>query len=374
VHVLTGRGRDLPARPDVHGVLTLDLDRKDERFLGQRTPGPFEAFRWHVYDARSRRAVEEALGQIRPDLVAVWSLYLASLGPLVAARRSGAPVVAHLCDKWLDFSLRDAGAILKTPPLTREAVRLAQRVVRGFLRRDAMPHRLVAVSAFLKRFYVDAGFAADTLDVIHLGVPVGDFAFRERTAGNGATLRLLYVGSLWQGKGLPTVLRALSRLRRERADWHLDVCGTGTPEFQQYLRAIVVAEDLTAHVTFHGFVERAIVRDFCTSHDVLVFPSEWDEPFAAVPLEAMSAGMAIVATTAGGTPEAITDGETGLLVPPGKPEAILQALRRLLDDPALRHRLGAAAAHTVRERFSLDGYAARLEACYASLLQDRGSP
>ena len=97
---------------------------------------------------------------------------------------------------------------------------------------------------------------------------------------------------------------------------------------------------------------------------MLVFPSEWDEPFAAVPVEAMSSGMAVVATTAGGTPEAITDGETGLLVPPGDPDALAAAVRRLALDDTLRLDLGRAASRVARERFDIGAYIDRLEAGY----------
>ena len=106
------------------------------------------------------------------------------------------------------------------------------------------------------------------------------------------------------------------------------------------------------------------MRRFCGSHDVLVFPSEWDEPFAAVPIEAMSAGMAVVATTAGGTPEAIVDGETGLLVPPRDPDALAAALRRLAGDEELRRRLGRKAAERRARPLRFHRYVDRLEARY----------
>jgi len=83
-----------------------------------------------------------------------------------------------------------------------------------------------------------------------------------------------------------------------------------------------------------------------------------------VPVEAMSCGLAVVATSAGGTPEAIVDGETGIVVPPGDPEALAKGLRRLAEDDALRLRLGERAAHVARERFDLDRYIDRLEVYY----------
>ena len=81
--------------------------------------------------------------------------------------------------------------------------------------------------------------------------------------------------------------------------------------------------------------------------------------------------MAVVATTAGGTPEAIVDGQTGLLVPPRDPEAMATAVRRLADDDALRGRLGGAAARAARERFDFAGYVDRLEGAYERCARGR---
>jgi glycosyltransferase involved in cell wall biosynthesis len=376
VAVVCGRGRDLPARPDMHGVLPLDLDRKAETFLGGRVPGTVEAFRWHVFDGAAYRATRQALGRADPEVVVVWNLYLASLGPLVAARRHGPPVVTHVCDKWLYFSLADAGPVLNLDPWGKRRVLLAQRLARPLLRRALLPLRVVAISEFMRRFYLDAGFPAEDVQTIRLGVPLQEFAYRERPPRPpGSPLRLLYVGGLWEGKGPQTAVRALGRLKREglRA-LHLDVCGSGTPAFLEWLRGVIAEEDVAEAVTLHGFVQRRVVRDFCQSHDLLLFPSQWDEPFAAVPVEAMSTGMAVVATTAGGTPEAITDGKTGLLVPPGDAAALAAAVRRLVEDDGLRLRLGAAAARAARERFSFDHYIDGLEESYRLLLPPRRPP
>jgi len=139
----------------------------------------------------------------------------------------------------------------------------------------------------------------------------------------------------------------------------------------EFLKQVIAQEGVGESVTLHGRVGREVVRDFCRSHEILVFPSQWDEPFAAVPIEAMSSGMAVVATTAGGTPEAIEDGETGLLVEPDDPAALARALQRLADDDNLRLRLGERAARVARERFDLDRYVDRLEASYQALAQRR---
>ena len=85
--------------------------------------------------------------------------------------------------------------------------------------------------------------------------------------------------------------------------------------------------------------------------DVVALPS-WTEGLPLVLLEAMARGRPVVATPVGGTPELVTDGETGLLVPPRDPEALAEALRRVLDDPELARRLGEAGRARVAERFT----------------------
>ena len=370
VSVLCGRGRDLPARADLLGGLEVDLDRKDQTFLGGRLPSPWEAFKLHLFSPSSFRTTRRWLRDLDPEVVVVWNLYMASMAPLLAARRSGLPVVVHVCDKWLYHGLHDLRPLLR--PVVRwkrAALTLARHCVQPWLRLLARPRRVIAISHFMKRTYVEAGFAADTIDVIHLGIPTRDFAAAPRRARQtGDPLKLLFVGSLWEGKGPQTAVRALGRLRRAGTRAHLDVCGEGTAHFTDFLRGVIAEEGVTSDVTLHGRVDRDQVRGLCQSRDVLVFPSQWDEPFAAVPVEAMSTGMAVVATTAGGTPEAIVDGETGLLVPPGDPAALAQALGRLAQDDGLRLRLGTRAAQVAREQFDFGSYVDALEACYQECL------
>ena len=369
VTVLCGRGRDLPSHPDVLGALELDLDRKADTLLGGRVPSAVEAVRLHAFSRVSYAATRRVIEERRPDLVVVWNLYMASMAPLVAALGSGAPVVAHVSDKWLYYGLYDIEALLvATVWWKRAALKVARGAVQPLLRLRAQPRRIVAISDFMKAFYVSAGIAPETIDVVHLGIPTAVFTSPLRAPrAPGSPLELLFVGSLWEGKGPHTAVRALGRLIRAGVPAHLHVCGSGPDSFATVLRSVIAEEGVGSSITLHGQVDRDTVRRLCQTSDVLVFPSEWDEPFAAVPVEAMSCGMAVVATTAGGTPEAIVDGETGLLVPPRDPDAMARALLRLAADDGLRLRLGENAARAARARYDLEGYVDRLEARYRTL-------
>jgi glycosyltransferase involved in cell wall biosynthesis len=374
VSVLCGRGRDLPGDPDLYGHLEIDLDRRAETFLGGRIPTPWETFKLHVFSPTSYRATRRLLRRLKPDVLVAWNLYMASLAPIAAAQYMGVPTAVQLFDKWLYYGLYDLAALLKpVVPWKRAVVGLAPVVLQPLVRALIRPRRMIAVSRFIKDFYVRAGLPAEAIDVIHLAVPTADFTVVPRAPrGPSDPLRVLYVGSLWEGKGPQTAVRAMGCLMRSGVRAELSVCGAGTPHFVSFLKSVIAAEGIEDRVQLHGHVQRSVVREFCQRHDVLVFPSEWDEPYAAVPMEAMSCGVPVVGTTAGGTPEAIDDGVTGFLVPPGAPEPMAAALAKLARDEGLRARMGARAAAVARERFDIQTYVERLEEYYRGSLAASG--
>ena len=117
-------------------------------------------------------------------------------------------------------------------------------------------------------------------------------------------------------------------------------------------------------VTFLGALDRRGVLELFRSADAAILSSAW-ENFPHTLVEALAVGTPVIATSVGGVPEIVTDGENGLLVPPGDPEALAQAVRRYLGDAALRARLEAAAAPSV-ERFSAERIYGKLESILAA--------
>jgi glycosyltransferase involved in cell wall biosynthesis len=94
------------------------------------------------------------------------------------------------------------------------------------------------------------------------------------------------------------------------------------------------------------------------------------EPFGLINLEAMACQTPVVASAVGGILEVVEDGVTGLLVPPGRPDDLAAALRRLLDDAATARAMGQAGRRRVEERFAWDSVAARTEQIYAEAIDD----
>ena len=367
VHVLTGHGRELRQDGFTHPVLGLDLDRKDDFFLGARPLTTRAGIHRHVYDHRGYRGVRRALEALRPDLVVAWNLYGASMAPLVAARRWGGPVVAQPADKWLLHGLYDGAA---SPATRRGALGLVTALARPALRRLARPEYVLAVSEFIRGLHVRAGYPAERSAATYLGVPLAMFPSRDVPAPGHRPWRLMFAGQLWEGKGPQVAVEAMRVLKARGAapPLHLDVFGAGTDGFLSHLRRLIAEAGVGDRVTLRGLVPRSRLAEELRGHDLYLFCSTWDEPFSAGLLEAMCAGLPCIATSTGGTPEAIADGQNGLLVPPGRPQDLAEAILRLTRAPELCRALGTTAASDVRRRWGFDAYVDRLEEAYGRIV------
>ncbi len=142
------------------------------------------------------------------------------------------------------------------------------------------------------------------------------------------------------------------------------IIGGGRREAE--MRRLAAELGLAGRVHFLG--QRDDVPDLLSALDLFVLPSH-SEGVSLALLEAMAAGLPVIATAVGGLPEVVTDGDNGLLVPPEDPEALATALERLLEDPALAQRLGANARRHVEENFSLERLGREINEIYTELIK-----
>ncbi len=176
------------------------------------------------------------------------------------------------------------------------------------------------------------------------------------------------VGRLVEKKGFGDLLAAIAVLVQDQVPVSLDLVGTGPCEPD--LRAQAARSGLSASVRFHGALPQGRVRRLVQSAAVLAAPCTVAadgnrDGLPTVLLEGMALGTPCVATPVTGIPEAITDGVTGLLVPERDPARLAGALRRLLDDGALRTRLAQAARSRVEADFEVHRQAAQLRDVFA---------
>jgi glycosyltransferase involved in cell wall biosynthesis len=362
VVVLTGRGSAFDSDPTVEPKLDLDLESIQRDYfepgvdLGRGLPA---AVRHHVFSRRNHRATRRAIRRHRPDLVCLWNLAFVSPSPLLAARRQGVPALMHLSDTAAN-AFRNPN-----PPRIAGSLRwLARTAVDRQLR---LSRRFVVPSAFLRDKLVGTeGLPEERIQVLPWPVEpsLSHGAARQRPLG--PIRRLLFVGTLIPEKGVHVLIEAFARAHQQLPELSLTVVGEGPLAYVGSLREAAAERP----VQFMGRLDRPGVSTVYAEHDGLVFPSVWDEPFAVVPLEAMATGLPVVATSAGGTPEAIRDGETGLLVAPDDPDGLARAILRLANDPGLARRLGDAGQAWARAERSFDGFVSRLELLYVGLISE----
>ncbi|WP_126425451.1 glycosyltransferase family 4 protein [Brevibacillus marinus] len=167
-------------------------------------------------------------------------------------------------------------------------------------------------------------------------------------------------------KGHEHLLHALARLKQERTDWVCWVIGDG--DLREDLTKLCGRLRLQRQVTFLG--HRDDIPALLKQADLFVLPSILDNlPYAV--MEAQIAGKPVVATQAGGIPEMVLHGETGLLSPVGDTEALYRNLQRLLDDDLLRQNLGQRAREWGQKQWSLQTMTKRILEVYDHVLQRR---
>jgi len=179
--------------------------------------------------------------------------------------------------------------------------------------------------------------------------------------------RIVAVGRLQAPKDPLSLVHAVAKLRGRPFQALIVGNGPDRPVVEAELRRLGLAEA----VDLAG--ERDDVAEILATSHVFVLSSRSEASPISV-LEAMAAGLPVVASRVGGLPELVVEGETGLLVAPGNPEELATALARLLDDPALRERLGSAGRARVQTHFALDAFLAAHLELYRRQLAQRGLP
>lgn len=170
------------------------------------------------------------------------------------------------------------------------------------------------------------------------------------------------VSRLHRQKGVIHLLRAAPDILKRRPEAKIVIAGGGPLEGD--IRRFAARAGLDRHVQILG--ERPDARDLLSLFDVFVLPSFW-EGLPLVLIEAASLGKPIVASAIDGVREVLRDGETGLLVPPGKPRELAAAIVRVLEDPALAARLGATAQLDIPPRFTLERMVGETQNLYLEL-------
>jgi glycosyltransferase involved in cell wall biosynthesis len=295
---------------------------------------------------------------LRPQVLQTFSHYSNILGPLMAWL-AGVPV--RISSQRM--SLKDYSAWL---------LWLDRTIANSFL-----VHRMVAVSEGTRRFCIEEeGINPDKLVKIHNGIDTKRFSMklsseaqrdlRQELGLYPKSLVVLTVARLHPQKGHRYLIEAIPQILRDFPQARFLFVGEGA--LAEVLVSQVSQTNLDKYIRFLGV--RQDIPQLLAISDLFVLPSLWEGLPNSV-LEAMAAGVPVIATDVDGTPELIGDGRTGLLVPPADPDALEEAICRLLRDESLRTALAEAARQRVEREFSCDVNLCSFVDLYQSLVAER---
>ena len=298
------------------------------------------------------RALGEVLATVRtlkPDLLTAHGAKVGILGRL-AARRLGVPLVVTV-HGW--------ACAPGTPAVQAAVSRGLERLIGRFAT------KIITVSEFDRRFGLDARLASgNRLVTVHNGMP--DIEPTLRADPSRVPPRLVMVGRFEPQKDHATLLHALGELQNHA--WELDLIGDGPlrPDMESLAASLGIGQRI------HFLGQRTDVDRLLAQAQVGVLVSKW-EGFPLSILEAMRAGLPVVASDVGGVAEAVENEVTGYVVRRGDVRQLRDRIAAVLASPDLRVRLGAHGRARYEQHFTLDRMVAKTLAVYREVLQGRGA-
>ena len=281
------------------------------------------------FDLESGKRLYALIRKHRPDIVHLHFVPLLSCDVVAARLATSTKVV---------FSNHNSDIPKRRSLPKRVLLKVANRMMSSLMDLTITP------SNYVKRRVVRDGTKACKVATIHNGVALERFrGQRESTqvlqslGVERRTLVVLSVSQVIPEKGIGVLIEAANLVRKTGADVAFVHVGTG-PFLEQY-KSRVSSLDLDDRFHFTGLLNLPEIAELLKLSDVCTLPCTWGEAFALSILEGLAAGKPVIVSNVGGNPEAVSDGENGLTVPPNDPHELAHAILKLYENPALRARM-----------------------------------
>ncbi len=320
----------------------------------------------HPLEAHNHRVLRETIHTRRPDLVHVWNMGGISKSLLSYLESSGIPVVYDVSDHWIARSLRADVWLswwnrLKFPPRFLAACGFRKWIDRKTPTRswDTLRfERTYFCSAFMRDWTASKGWPVAHASIIHCGIDTSAFAVK---SDHSRFERLLWVGRLSEDKDPLTAVRALAAARQNgNHELTLDLYGHGDEGYVSNLKSEIQRLGLTESVRIRSAAPSEM-RKLYADYDALLFTSNWGEPFALTPLEAMSAGLPVITSLDGGQRELARHGANCLVAAAAEPETYAARIHELAGSSYLRVSIARTALAEARERFDINVITRQIE-------------
>lgn len=323
-------------------------------------------------ERRNHERLKRALEDFSPEIVHVWNLGGISKSLLLRLESMDLPLVYDISDHWIARSLsgdvwlswwNDSGSPMRS--LGRNLLRWSglrkhiEKLVPTRSYRELKFERIYFCSAYMRETTRAKGYPVAHGDVIYCGVEADRFPVK---TDYGPPRRLLWVGRFAEDKDPLTAVRSIGLLRGTALEGcELHLFGRGSEDYTSQLEDCIRDLCIDSQVQFK-FAPHGELRKLYAAYDALLFTSNWGEPFALTPLEAMAAGLPVLLSPDGGDAELGRDGENCLLIEAANPVSIRDALLRLESLEDHGERMARTAREELLERYDMPVIVDQIEA------------
>ena len=327
--------------------------------------------RLYALEKHNHETLAREIETIRPDIIHVWNMGGISKSLLLRIENGNIPVVYDVSDHWIARSLRaDVWLSWWNAPesFARSALRgiLTFTGIRSLISR-AVPtdswdtirfSKIYFCSAFMRDLTASKGWPVAHADVIHCGIETAAFPVKP---DQSRFEKLLWVGRLSEDKDPLTAIRALAAARcNGLTQLTLDLYGHGDPDYVAKVDAEIASLGLTDYA-FRKSAPAPEMRKLYSQYDALLFTSNWGEPFALTPLEAMASGLPVITSLDGGQPELARHEINCLIAEAANPELYATRIAELAASSQLRESIASTGLIEAHTRFDIDPITRQIE-------------
>lgn len=326
------------------------------------TPSNIKKILWHILDNWNPFTflkLKSIIKKIAPDVVVTHNLAGFSTSVWALCRILNIPVVQVVHDYYLACT---KSSMYKGKDNCRKQCYSCSKFRLGVKQRSKSVDAVIFVSEFLqKKFTKMSYFNSAPQFVIHNSISLKSQPIKTNLKESSEKLVLGFIGRITPEKGIETLLKAFSSLAYEsKLRLELKVAGEGSPEYMEYLKS--------EYGSFADFLGKVDASAFYNMINVCIVPPLWDEPFGLVAVEALNAGVPVLASRSGGLTEIVTDRVNGLFFEPGDVSSLLIKINELAFDDDLYSRLLQNTINSSKEFTDVNAFVKQHEKQYQAAI------
>jgi glycogen synthase len=322
-------------------------------------------------EKKNQQTLAATIASIRPDVIHVWNMGGISKALLHTLEALPTPLVYDISDHWIARSLiADVWLSWWNEPgsFKRKLIRklsgytgirdLANRQVPTGSVRSLKFRNIYFCSQFMRDLTAEQGYPVDHAEIVYCGV---EHELFKRKTEYQPPRRFIWVGRLAEDKDPMTTIKGFLMAREQSGlPLCLDIYGRGDADYVRQIEAEIQHNDTDGAIRIQSATHEEMRRLYC-NYDAYIFSSNWGEPFALTPLEAMSANLPVLMCPDGGDAELVEDGVNALQFVAGSPDSLSEAILRFLQVDDYGEQMSQTARKQVEENYTIDSMTQKIE-------------